>query len=163
MSCLCARLPEQSNERKVAYETSSVRGACAIKSVSHRWHAATSNRLSSAAALNAVTDAGCTGSRKVNELCERATRKPFCRKAQRGRADRELNSFNFFVIPRGPRPMPGARVQHSDRSKGLKGGAMGCGTPGPRGPGTHKVFGRNFTMGGHPQSFGRKSKRLWKF
>ena len=40
---------------------------------------------------------------------------------------------------------------------------MGCGTPGPRGPGTHKVFGRNFTMGGHPQSFGRKSKRKWKF
>ena len=40
---------------------------------------------------------------------------------------------------------------------------MGCGTPGPRGPGTHKVFRRNFTMGGHPQSFGRKSKRKWKF
>ena len=31
------------------------------------------------------------------------------------------------------------------------GADMGCGTPGPGGPDTHKVFGRNFTMGGHPQ------------
>ena len=35
---------------------------------------------------------------------------------------------------------------------------MGCGMPGPGGSGTHKVFGRNFTMGGHPQSFGRKTE-----
>ena len=39
---------------------------------------------------------------------------------------------------------------------------MGCGMPGPRGPGTHKVFRRNFTMGGHPPSFGRKRKRKFK-
>ena len=28
---------------------------------------------------------------------------------------------------------------------------MGCGRPGPGGPGTHKDFRINFTMGGHPQ------------
>ena len=40
---------------------------------------------------------------------------------------------------------------------------LGCGRPGPGGPGAHKVLGRNFTMDRHPQSFGRKSKRIWKF
>ena len=35
---------------------------------------------------------------------------------------------------------------------------MGFGRPDPGGPGTHKKF----LMGGHPQSFGRKSKRKWK-
>ena len=45
---------------------------------------------------------------------------PFVEQLNEGELSRELNNSIFIAFPRGPRQMPGARVQHSDRSRGLK-------------------------------------------